>query len=427
MSKVAYIYPLEMPIDVKVTVPGSKSFTNRALIIASLAEGTTTLSGVSDANDSVILISLLKKLGVEIQSNGDIIIVKGNGGKFNPFSGELDAEDAGSVMRFLSALCCIIPGEILLKGSERMHQRPIQGLVDALKQMGAKITYIEKEGFPPIKIQSGNYTGGVIHIDASLSSQFVSALLMVAPMFPKDTEIICDGELVSLPYIDMTLSVMAHFGVEVKHETYKRYLIKSNQKYKAKDYKIEGDASSASYLLALAAISGSTVEVTNLSSESIQSDAKFADILENMGCKVNRGKSISVTGTPHLKAIEVDMNGMPDTAQTLSIVAAFAKGETLITGLSTLQHKETNRLKALRMELSKLHINSKADDNSICISGANPKGAYIDTYDDHRMAMAFAIVGARTEVSIYSPDVVKKSFPGYWNTLKSMGVNVEIE
>jgi 3-phosphoshikimate 1-carboxyvinyltransferase len=427
MSKMACIYPLEQPIEARVTVPGSKSITNRALIIAALANGITTLKGASDANDSVILIRLLKKLGVDVQANEDTLTVNGNGGRFKSFTGELDVEDAGTVMRFLSALCCIIPGEIILKGSERMHQRPIHGLADALKQTGVKIAYLDKEGFPPIKIKGGDFKGGAIHVDASLSSQFVSALLMIAPVLPTDTEIICDGEMVSLPYIDMTIAVMKSFGVDIKHEDHKRYFIKGNQQYKGREYEIEGDASSASYLLALAAISGSTVEVTNLSSESMQSDARFADILGNMGCVVNKGKSISVTGTPRLKGVEVDMNGMPDTAQTLSIVAAFAKGETLITGLSTLQHKETNRLKALRMELSKLHINCKADDESIRITGGNPKSAFISTYNDHRMAMAFAIVGARIEVSIYSPDVVKKSFPGYWNTLKSMGVNVELE
>jgi len=427
MNKVAHIEPLAEPIQAEVTVPGSKSLTNRALIVATLANGTTTLLGASDANDSLILVRLLRKLGVDIQTEGSTITVKGNGGKFKPYNGELDAEDAGTVMRFLSALCCIVSGEITLKGSQRMHERPIYGLVDALSAFGAQITYSGKEGFPPIKIRGGSFKGGTVHVDTSLSSQFVSALLMVAPILSSDTEIICEGAQVSIPYIEMTIAVMKEFGVHVEQKKIGHYFIKSGQEYKAREYKIEGDASSASYFLALAAIFGSTVKVTNLNPGSLQSDAKFADILENMGCAVSRDKSISVTGTPRLKAVEVDMSGMPDTAQTLSVVAAFAKGETLITGLSTLKHKETDRLKALRMELSKLHINSKADDSSIRITGGNPRGAYINTYDDHRMAMAFAIVGARTGVSIDSPDVVKKSFPGYWNVLKSMGINVVLE
>lgn len=423
-----YIFPPQHPVDAKVTVPGSKSLTNRALVIAALANGTTTLQGASDANDSVILIRLLQKLGVEIKTTADTITVQGNGGKFKPFHDELDVEDAGTVMRFLSALCCIIPGETTLSGTLRMHQRPIVGLVDALRKAGAKIDYAGKEGFPPIKIVGGGFNGCTLHIDASLSSQFVSALLMIAPVLPNDTEIICEGELASVPYVDMTIAVMKHFGVEVKHESHKHYFIKGGQSYKASDYKIEGDASSASYMLALAAVTGGSVEVANLSSNSLQSDAAFADILCTMGCKVSKGESVKVTGSPNLTAIDIDMVGMPDTAQTLSVVAAFAKGETKITGLSTLEHKETHRLIALQTELTKMGIESRIDNSSIRIKGGNPRGALIDTYGDHRMAMAFAVAGARiNDMSIENPEVVKKSFPTFWEVLNSTGIKTELK
>jgi 3-phosphoshikimate 1-carboxyvinyltransferase len=430
MNKIAYIYPLEHPIDVKVTVPGSKSFTNRALIIAALANGTTTLHGVSNANDSAVLTRLLQKIGVEMQVKGDTISIKGTGGKFSPFNGELDVEDAGTVMRFLSALCCIIPGDIALKGSVRMHQRPIKGLVDGLRQLlGAKVTYTEDEGYPPIKINGGNCKGGIIHVDASLSSQFVSALLMVSPLLSGNTEIVCDGELASVPYVDMTISVMKHFGVVVRHENHKHYYVKSGQAYKATEYKIEGDASSASYMFALAALSGSTVEVTNVSAQSLQSDAAFADILGKMGCSVHKDETIKVTGSAELKGIKVNMTDMPDTAQTLSVVAAFAKGDTYITGLNTLEHKETERLSAVQTELFRMGIESRIDNNSILIKGGClPDGARISTYGDHRMAMAFAAAGIRIGgISLESPDVVKKSFPGFWDTLKYMGIKVELK
>ncbi len=428
MSKHAYIHPLEHPIHAKVKVPGSKSFTNRALVIAALANGTTTLQGASNANDSAVLIRLLQQLGVEIESKGDSITVKGNGGKFNSFKGELNVEDAGTVMRFLSALCCIVPGEITLKGSERMHERPIHGLVNALKQLGAKIDYLGKEGFPPIKINGANFKGGKVHIDASMSSQFVSALLMVAPILSNNTEIICGDKLASLPYIDMTISVMRHFGVEVKHDNHKHYFIKGNQQYKASEYNIEGDASSASYMLAIAAVSGSRVEVTNLSSRSLQSDARFADILAQMGCSIMKHDSIEVIGNKELRAIDIDMSDMPDTAQTLAVVASFAKGYTIIKGLDTLEHKETKRLTVLQTELTKMGIECKTHNNSILIKGGKPNGVLISTYHDHRMAMAFAVAGTRIEgISIESPEVVKKSFPEFWDTLMSMGIKIELK
>lgn len=423
-----YIFPPQHPLDARVTVPGSKSLTNRAFVIAALANGTTTLHGASDANDSLVLIRLLQKLGVEIKTAGDTITIQGNGGKFKPFHGELDVEDAGTVMRFLSALCCIIPGEITLSGTLRMHQRPIYGLVDALKKADVEIVYTGKEDFPPIKIKGGNFNGGKLHIDATASSQFISALLIVAPVLPNDTEIICEGEPASVPYVDMTIAVMKHFGVEVNHENHKCYSIKGGQSYKASDYKIEGDASSASYMLALAAVTGGSVEVANLSPNSLQSDAAFADILGTMGCTVNKGESVKVTGTPNLTAIDIDMVGMPDTAQTLSVVAAFAKGETKITGLGTLVHKETHRLIALQTELTKMGIESRIDNSSIRIKGGQPRGADISTYSDHRMAMAFAVAGARIDgVAIESPEVVKKSFPAFWEALNSTGIKTELK
>jgi len=428
MNNTATIHPLTHPIDVRVTIPGSKSFSNRALIIASLAKGTSTLHGVSNANDTVILIRLLTKLGIEITSKGDITTVKGNSGKFNSFNGELDVEDAGTVMRFLSALCCLIPGEIILKGSERMHQRPIGGLAEALKQLGGNVTYAGKESFPPIKIQAGNLNGKTIHVDASQSSQFVSALLMVAPILQNDIEIICDGTITSLPYIDMTLAVMKHFGVEIKHEGYKHYFVKGGQSYKASEYNIEADASSSTYLLALAALTGSSVEILNLSFNSLQGDAGFANILANMGCKVEKGNTIKVMGTNELKAVNVDMAGMPDAAQTLAVLAAFAKGESTITGLNTLEHKETDRMNALQTELYRMNIESWIDNSTIRIKGGEPKNAFINTYGDHRMAMAFAVAGTKTPgISIESSEVVKKSFPTFWNTLTSIGVKVEFK
>ncbi len=427
IGSIANINPLTKPIEVKVKVPGSKSFTNRALVVAALANGVTTLSGVADANDSRLLIKLLDRLGVEIVEHDSVIEVRGNGGKFDEFNGVLNVEDAGTVMRFMTALCCLVPGEITLEGSERMNQRPIKELVNGLTRLGAEITYTLTDGFPPIKITGGTIIGGPVRINGSISSQFISALLMIAPLLSRDIEMNIEGEQVSEPYIDMTISVIKEFGLAVEKSP-KYYSISANQEYKACKYEVEGDASSASYLFAIAVLSQSKVEVTNVTGKSLQSDMRFVDILQQMGCTVSKSKSsITVTGPKVLKAVEVNMQDMPDTAQTLAVLAAFAQGETIIKGLKTLQHKETKRITALETELTKMGVECKAGADFIKIKGGNPKGAFINTYNDHRMAMAFAVAGViLSGMSIESPQVVKKSFPAFWTTLQSMGINVEI-
>ena len=427
VSNIASIYPLDNPIQVSVKVPGSKSYTNRALVVAALANGVTIISGASDANDTRILIKLLDRLGVEVIERDGIIEVRGNGGEFEEFNGALNVEDAGTVMRFLTALCCLVPGEITIGGSDRMNQRPIKELVSGLKKLGAEITYTENDGFPPIKINGGSINGGPVHINGSVSSQFISALLMITPLLARDTEVHITGDQVSEPYIDMTVSVMKQFGVSPdKSEKY--YLISDNQQYQSCKFQVEGDASSTSYLFAIAALSQSKIEVSNLSSKSLQSDMKFVDILEKMGCKVDRSSSsLTVTGGKELKAVKVNMQDMPDTAQTLAVLAAFAKGETTISGLKTLQHKESKRITVLEKELSKMGVKCEAGSDYIKITGGNPKGAVIETYNDHRMAMAFAVAGVKIQgMVIEDPQVVKKSFPSFWETLKSIGINVDI-
>jgi len=428
VGHIARVHPLDKPISAIVNVPGSKSYTNRALILASLAEGVSTLSGMSDSNDSKVLIKLLQQLGIEIDVNKDTAIVKGCAGQFPEFKGELDVEDAGTVMRFLTGLCCVIPGEITLRGSERMHQRPIKDLVEALKKLGAKIEYLENFGQPPLLIKGGRIAGGMVKVNGSVSSQFISALLMIAPLLPLDTRLIIEGEKVSEPYIDMTLSAMFPFGIRVERGDSK-FQIEGRQCYAEAEYKVEGDASSATYLLAIAAISQSAVIVNNIPGNSFQSDVEFVDILQQMGCIVSKkDSSIAVVGTGELNSIEIDMQHMPDSAQTLAVVAAFAKGETVITGLQTLQLKESKRITALRSELTKMGIECEAGEDYIKIKGGKPKGAFINTYNDHRMAMAFAVAGVRVKgMSIEAPEVVKKSFPAFWTTLETMGINIETE
>ncbi len=426
VRNIASIYPLREPVRAEITVPGSKSFTNRALIIASLANGTSTLSCCSDSNDSLLLIKILRELGVDIIQNKTTIAVNGNGGKFKEFHGKINVDDAGTVMRFLTALCCIIPGEIVLEGSSRMHQRPIKGLVDALKQLGAGITYSGEDGYPPLKIIGGSLHGGKVEMDASKSSQFISALLMIAPILNSDLEIISEREIASAPYIEMTISTMRQFGVNVE-ENSGRYNVKEGSGYTPTDYQIEGDASSASYFFALAAVTQSTIRVNNIAPSSSQGDVKFVNLLEQMGCKINKGENyIEVTGTNELHGIRADMKDMQDVAQTLAVLAAFSDGDTTITGVKNLEIKETQRLTALQKELLRMGIKSTIGADHIMIKGGVPNGALIRTSNDHRMAMAFAIAGAKIpNMQIESPEIVRKSFPEFWQKLSETGIKIQ--
>ena len=397
------------------------------MVMAALAEGTTVLNNASDAGDSVIMSNLLKQLGIKIEKRGDVIVLIGNGGRFNEFNGALNAADAGTVMRFLCALCCMIPGETVLTGSDRMHERPIHGLVEALTRLGANIYYLNKAGFPPVKITGGSMKGGKVRMDASMSSQFVSALLMIAPCFSGDTEIDCGSEIASLPYIDMTMAVMKQFGLEIKRKEHGTFNVTGQSKYSPVQFTIEGDASSASYPFAIAALTAGSVEIVNLPSNSLQGDIAFADLLQQMGCSVIKDKTITVRGCSQLKAITADLSGMPDVAQTLAVIASFAKGETVLKGLKTLQHKETKRITALKTEIKKMGIACDATDDTLTIRGGNPHGALIQTYGDHRMAMSFAVAGAKIPgIRIQNPDVVMKSFPGFWRTLETMGIKINL-
>jgi 3-phosphoshikimate 1-carboxyvinyltransferase len=425
-KNIAVIHPLANPVNAAVNVPGSKSFTNRALLIASLAQGRTTLTGVSDANDSLLLINIIKQLGIGITISENTISIEGTGGKLIEFTGKINVGDSGTVMRFLTALCCLIPGEIILEGSARMHQRPIKGLVDALQSLGAQITYLGEDGYPPLKIKGGNLIGGKVEIDGSQSSQFISALLMISPFLKSDLEIILKKEIASASYIEMTISTMKQFGVNVEANSGK-YSIKVGSGYSPTNNAIEGDASSASYFCALAAITQSTIRVNNISPSSLQGDVKFAGLLEQMGCKVTRGENyIEVTGGKELKGISVDMKNMQDVAQTMAVVAAFAKGDTIITGLKNLEIKETQRLTALQKELLRMGIKSTIGADHIMIKGGLPHGALIRTSNDHRMAMAFAVAGGKIPgMQIESPEVVGKSFPEFWQKLGETCIKIE--
>ena len=336
-------------------------------------------------------------------------------------------------MRFLTALCCVVEGcEVRLHGSERMHKRPIGALVDALKTLGADITYEGTPGHPPLRIRGHKDGWGTkASMQGHISSQFFTALLLIAPQLPNGLQLQVEGQQISPSYIDMTCEMMEHFDVSVTHEDYRCYHVTPHATYTPTTLHIEGDASGASYFWGLAACSGGRIRVHNASPTSLQGDIQFAHILEKMGCTYRTGVHqgvpwIEVKGPTSCQGVEVDMSSMPDTAQSLAVIASCAKGKTHITGLSTLKHKETDRLVALHQELEKLGIHSTITEESITIEGGTPHKARIDTYEDHRMAMSFAILGAHLEgIEINEPHVVTKSFPDFWQVLQSTGIHVE--
>lgn len=422
------LIPPGRPIEGSMVLPGSKSYTNRSLVAAALARGKSVLTGASMSDDSEVLIKALKKLGVKITVKDLTITVEGCAGDFKPFEGEIDIGAAGTAMRFLTAVAALVEGDIIIRGSKRMHERPVSDLVDALRELGCEIEYLDREGCPPLRIRGVKHRGpATVKLSGRTSSQFFSALLLIAPAFNSDVVIKVDGEQVSRSYIDMTLATMRSFGVTVENKNYKRYSVAGRQHYIPQQYHVEGDASGASYFWGLAAVSKGSVLVKNISPQSAQGDVKFPEVLKAMGCKVeHEADGIRVSAPRRLHGTTVDMNLMPDTAQTLAVIAATAGGTTEISGLQTLKAKETDRIAAVQNELAKVGIVSRSEDAGIAIIGGTPNSARISTYEDHRMAMSFAMLGACVDgIQIENPQVVNKSFPTFWDEIQALGIKVQ--
>ncbi|MEP4889723.1 MAG: 3-phosphoshikimate 1-carboxyvinyltransferase [Aliiglaciecola sp.] len=409
-----------------VNVPGSKSLSNRALLLAALAQGETTLTNLLDSDDIRHMLDALSLLGVsyELSEDKTQCVVKGNNGVFNTDSKiEMFLGNAGTAMRPLCAALAASNGEYVLTGEPRMEERPIGALVDALGQAGAEISYLKNDGYPPLNIKGKALSGGKIQVDGSVSSQFLTAVLMAAPLFSADSEIEIIGELVSKPYIDITLDTMAKFGVTVENNEYQSFKITGKQTYQSPGtFLVEGDASSASYFLAAGAIKGGTVKVTGVGAKSIQGDIKFADVLSAMGAKVTWGDDyIEVTGAP-LTAIDMDMNHIPDAAMTIATTALFASGTTKMTNIYNWRVKETDRLAAMATELRKLGATVNEGHDFIEVTApAQLQEAEIDTYNDHRVAMCFSLVAlSDTAVVINDPACTAKTFPDYFERFASI-------
>ncbi|MDW6093191.1 3-phosphoshikimate 1-carboxyvinyltransferase [Vibrio rhizosphaerae] len=414
-------------IQGEVNLPGSKSVSNRALLLAALAQGTTRLTNLLDSDDIRHMLNALKALGVSYRLSEDKTVceVDGLGHAFQSGDDalELFLGNAGTAMRPLAAALCLGTGTYTLTGEPRMKERPIGHLVDALRQAGADIQYLENENFPPLRIRGTGLKGGTVRIDGSISSQFLTAFLMSAPLADRETRIEIIGELVSKPYIDITLHIMATFGVSVTNHDYREFIIQGGQSYVSPgDFLVEGDASSASYFLAAAAIQGGSVKVTGIGKNSIQGDIRFADALEKMGAKIEWGDDYICAHRGTLKAVDMDFNHIPDAAMTIATTALFAEGTTAIRNVYNWRVKETDRLTAMATELRKVGAQVEEGEDYITITPPTVlQHAAIDTYDDHRMAMCFSLVAlSETPVTINDPGCTSKTFPDYFDRLKSL-------
>ncbi len=413
-------------IEGEVHLPGSKSLSNRTLLLAALAKGTTKITNLLDSDDIRYMLDALKKLGIKYTLSNDKTecTMVGRADVFtNSNIQELFLGNAGTAMRPLCAALCLGKGEYVLTGDPRMKERPIEHLVNALRQAGAKIKYMENEGYPPLQIIANGLVGGHIEIDGSISSQFLTALLMAAPLAENDMTISIIGELVSKPYIDITLDIMQKFGVVVINDNYKTFRIKAKQTYKAIDsYMVEGDASSASYFLAAAAIKGGSVKVIGIGRNSIQGDIEFVDVLEQMGARVEWGETYVSVKRDVLRSIDMDFNHIPDAAMTVAIIALFVKGTTTLRNIYNWRVKETDRLFAMATELRKVGAEVEEGEDYLKITLVKQlKHATIDTYDDHRMAMCFSLLALdNTSVTINNPDCTVKTFPKYFDVLDSI-------
>ncbi|EOE6076157.1 3-phosphoshikimate 1-carboxyvinyltransferase [Salmonella enterica subsp. enterica serovar Anatum] len=412
-------------VDGAINLPGSKSVSNRALLLAALACGKTVLTNLLDSDDVRHMLNALSALGINYTLSADRTRcdITGNGGALRaPGALELFLGNAGTAMRPLAAALCLGQNEIVLTGEPRMKERPIGHLVDSLRLGGANIDYLEQENYPPLRLRGG-FTGGDIEVDGSVSSQFLTALLMTAPLAPKDTIIRVKGELVSKPYIDITLNLMKTFGVEIANHHYQQFVVKGGQQYHSPGrYLVEGDASSASYFLAAGAIKGGTVKVTGIGRKSMQGDIRFADVLEKMGATITWGDDFIACTRGELHAIDMDMNHIPDAAMTIATTALFAKGTTTLRNIYNWRVKETDRLFAMATELRKVGAEVEEGHDYIRITPpAKLQHADIGTYNDHRMAMCFSLVAlSDTPVTILDPKCTAKTFPDYFEQLARM-------
>lgn len=417
------ITPINHALNATVRVPGSKSLTNRSLLIAALANGKTRLTNALFSDDSRYFAKALQTLGFDVQLDeaNYSMTVTGLGGKIPAKKAELFIGNAGTAARFLSAFLTLGNGEYILDGEPRMRERPIGDLIEALKQLGVKME--AKNNCPPVEIFAKGLPGGKTKIAGDISSQFLSALLMTAPYARSSIEVELTTDLNSKPYVDMTIYIMKDFGIEIERDQYSHFTIHPSSYSPITNYSIESDASAASYFFAAPAICGGTAKVENISRKSVQGDVAFVDVLKQMGCSVEENdNSILVTRHSSLRGVDVDMRDIPDTAQTLAAIAPFADSPTRIRGIASARVKETDRVHATCVELDRLGVRVEEHEDGMTIHPVETmRSASIQTYNDHRMAMAFSLIGLRFDgVTIENPSCVSKTFPNFFEVLETL-------
>ena len=413
-------------VDLAFTGPPSKSYTHRALIAGALASGTSTVVNPLKAEDTVLTIAALRILGIAIEKKVDRVIIRGCDGSIP--AGEavtLDLNNSGTSLRLLTSLALLADHPVTLTGSARMQERPIGPLADALQALGGTITFLKKPGYPPLQVSS-HLKGGRVTIDGSISSQFISSILIAAPYAEKEVEVVIPSPPASASYLDITLDVMKDFGAAVTREKYEKFVVGNKDHYTSRSFAVEGDYSSASYFFAIAAICGGRVTVGNLKADSVQGDRRFLDALSAMGCTVTASHdSVALERSGDLNGITFDMATSPDTVQTLCMVAAVARSPTTITGIAHLKFKESNRINGTAERLQSLGAQVSTGNDSIIITPAPLHGGTIDPANDHRTAMSFAVLGLGTGgITITDAGCVSKSFPEFWDTLRNAGVPV---
>jgi 3-phosphoshikimate 1-carboxyvinyltransferase len=406
-------------LDATVKIPGSKSITHRALIAAALADGNSMLKSFLSSEDTLYTLNALREMGVEIAIDGDDVSVSGNGGVFGGFSEkkEIFLGNSGTSYRLLLSVAALANREFVFTGSSRMYERPIVDLVAALNRLGANISFIEKEGYPPVAIKASGIKGGKVSVPGNISSQYISSLLLAGPYTSEGIEIDVKMGLVSRPYVDLTLDVMKSFGVETTHEEYQRFRIPSENHYKSRLFTIEGDVSSASYFWGAAAVTGGTVITDNIHPlATVQGDIAFLDILDEMGCSIGRSEDSVMVKGGTLKGVEVDMESMPDMVPTLAAVALFAEGKTVIRNVRHLRYKESDRIGDTALELRRIGAKIEEKEDGLIIHGGQKlAGSEIDPHKDHRLAMSLAVAGLRVPgIKITDEKCVDKSFPSFW-------------
>ena len=407
--------------DSDVIVPGSKSYTHRILIASALSDGTCTISNGLKSEDTLLTLNALKQMGIVIEVEENTFIVHGEKGRLKPCVDPVYLGNSGTSMRLLTAVAALGQGRYSLTGTKRMQERPIQDLLDGLVQMGVAARSVNNTGCPPVEVKGSSILGGNVSLKCGVSSQFLSALLLIASYTRNGVEIKIIQGPVSKPYVDMTLDVMEVLGVQVQRDGYRGFSVAGGQIYRAGSYDVEPDCSQAGYFWAAAAITGSKIKVKGTTHKTRQGDVRFTQLLENLGCKISHDvDGISVTGG-RLSAINVDMADMPDMVPTLAVVAAFAEGITRIENVGHLRAKESDRLGAVVHELSKIGIEASCSDTGMKIKGGSPRGAEIETYGDHRMAMSFAIAGLNVPgIVIRDEKCVEKSFPDFWKVFEGL-------